>query len=91
MIGTAAGLILGFLLSVAIGSAFHLTVGGSANRLLIYIIVAMFGFLVGQLVGQGLRIDIWRLGVLYLFTAMVGSIIMLLIVRWLWPERPESK
>ncbi len=90
MIGTAAGLILGFLLSIGIGCAFHLIFGGSATRLLIYIVAAQIGFLIGHLIGQGLRIELWRLGVLYLFPAMIGSIVLLFIVRWLWPERPAS-
>ena len=90
MTGTAAGLILSFLLSVAIGSAFHLTVGGSANRLLLYVFSALIGFALGHLIGQGLRIEIWRLGVIHLFPATVGAIVMLLVARWLWPERPSN-
>ena len=87
MTGTAASLILGFLLSVAIGSGFHLVVGGSANRLLLYIFAAIIGFMLGHFVGQLLQFEVWKLGVLYLLPATIGTLLMLFLVRWLWPDQ----
>lgn len=87
MTGTAASLILSFLLSVAIGSGFHLAVGGSANRLILYIFSATLGFILGHFIGQGLQSDTWKLGVIYLLPAAFGAIVMLLLVRWLWPDQ----
>ena len=87
MSGTAAGLILAFLLSVAIGSAFHLTVGGSANRLVAYIFIALFGFALGHFVGQGLKVSTWQLGAIRLLPATIGAILCLFLGRYLWPER----
>ncbi len=90
MTGTAASLILSFLLAVAIGCAFHIAAGGSANRLILYICASMLGFIVGHFVGQGLQIGIWQLGAIRLLPAAVGAMLILFLVRWLWPERPRA-
>lgn len=91
MSGTAASLILSFLLSVAIGSAFHLFMGGSANRLILYIVASLTGFLLGHFIGQGLQITIWQLGAIRLLPAAIGAMLVLFLVRWLWPERTNSE
>ncbi len=90
MTGTFVSFILGFLLSTIFASLFHLLLGGPAGRILLYVVMSNIGFLVGHFFGQGMEIELMRLGPLYLLTATIGSISFLIFSRWLWPDYPEE-
>lgn len=79
----AAGLILGFFLSTAYGAGFHLIFGGPTRRILLYIIAAWLGFLLGHFIGDLLNIELLKLGVLHLFSASLGAWIALLVSWWI--------
>ncbi len=83
MNGTAAGLVLGFLLSTAYGSGFHVIMGGPARRILLYVLAAWIGFGLGHFIGDLLNISIFQLGTLHLLTASIGAWIALLSSWWL--------
>lgn len=78
-----AGLIFGFVLALAYGALFHLLFNGSAERLLAYLFLALFGFWVGHLLGRWLNLTAFQLGSLYLLSASIGSWVMLFAGRWL--------
>lgn len=83
MNGTAAALILGFLLATAYGAGFHLILGGPARRILLYILAAWVGFAVGHFTGDFLNMALFKLGVLHLFSASLGAWVALIASWWL--------
>ncbi|NCF64663.1 MAG: hypothetical protein GWP61_01735 [Chloroflexi bacterium] len=83
MSGTASSIVLGFLLSTAYGTLFHVLIGGPARRLILYLIAAWLGFAIGHFLGDILLIDWFRLGPLNLLSASVGSWIALFASWWL--------
>ncbi|MEM7331833.1 MAG: hypothetical protein AAF490_07065 [Chloroflexota bacterium] len=83
MNGTAASLVLGFLLSTAFGSGFHVMMGGPARRILLYVFAAWIGFALGHFIGDLLNISVFQLGTLHLFSASLGSWIALISSWWL--------
>ena len=83
MNGTAAALVLGFLLATAYGAGFHLLLGGPARQILLYILAAWLGFILGHALGDLLNITLFKLGVLHLFSASLGAWIALIVSWWL--------
>jgi uncharacterized membrane protein YeaQ/YmgE (transglycosylase-associated protein family) len=76
-------LFLGLILSTLYGAIFHLWRGGTAGRLLLYLILSWIGFWIGQLVGNLLNVSFDTLGQLHLLFATLGSLIFLAIGFWL--------
>ena len=89
MNGTAAGLVLGFLLATAYGAGFHLLIGGPAKQIIIYILASWFGFIVGHFIGDLLNIEFLKLGALHLLTASLGSWLALILSWWLFGQAEE--
>lgn len=83
MTGTAAPLVLGFLLATAYGAGFHLLIGGPARRILLYLLAAWIGFTIGHFLGDLLDISFLKLGALHLFSASLGAWIALIGSWWL--------
>lgn len=83
MSGTAAGLVLGFLLATAYGTGFHFIMGGPARHILLYVLSAWIGFIIGHFLGDLLQIQLLKLGALYLFSASLGAWIALFASWWL--------
>lgn len=79
---TAAGLILGFLLSTAYGAAFHLILGGSVRRMLLYLLAGWFGFALGHALGDWFHVEILKLGAINLLSASAGAWLAL-VGSWL--------
>ena len=88
MIGTASGLVLGFLLATIYGAVFHLFVGGPTRRIILYVLASWVGFTIGHFVGDLLGIELLKLGAIHLFSASLGAWIAL-ISSWLL-ERSRS-
>lgn len=78
MSGVASGLVLGFLLATAYGAAFHLILGGPPRRLVLYVLAAWIGFILGHFVGDFLGIEVLKLGVVHLLSASLGAWIALI-------------
>lgn len=83
LIGTASSIVLGLLLATAYGAAFHLLIGGGLKRLVIYLLVAWFGFVAGHFIGDMLSLDWFKLGPLNLLSASLGSWFALFGSWWL--------
>ncbi|GAB4268421.1 MAG: hypothetical protein Kow0080_11330 [Candidatus Promineifilaceae bacterium] len=82
MTGTAAAIILGFLLATAYGAGFHLIMGGPARRLLLFLGASWVGFSLGHFLGDLLGLRLLALGVLNLFSASLGAWIGLFASWW---------
>ncbi|MFQ5419113.1 MAG: hypothetical protein ACE5FD_16945 [Anaerolineae bacterium] len=78
----ASGLVLGFLLATAYGAGFHFLLGGPARRILLYVLAAWLGFVIGHLLGSWFNINLFKLGALHLFSASLGAWIALLVSWW---------
>lgn len=81
--GSAAGLVLGFLLASVYGALFHLVFGGPIKRLILYILAAWLGFLAGQFIGDFMNFELLKLGKIHLFSATVGAWLALFGAWWL--------
>jgi hypothetical protein len=88
---TFPAFLLGLLLSTLYGVAFHLWRGGSAWRLILYLILAWVGFWVGHLVGNQLGWTFSSVGPLRVGMATLSSAIFLGIGYWLSLVEVERK
>ena len=82
MIGTASGIVLGFLLATIYGAGFHVIVGGPPRHIVLYVVASWVGFTIGHVVGALLGIELLMLGAVYLLSASAGAWIAL-ILSWL--------
>ena len=75
---TASGLVLGFLLATAYGAGFHFILGGPPRKLVLYVLAAWIGFVIGHLIGDLLNVELFKLGAVHLFSASLGAWIALI-------------
>ena len=86
---TLPTLLFALLVALLFGAIYHLIRGGGFWRLLLYLCLSIFGFLLGHLIG------IWRewtflpLGALNLGLSSLGSVLLLILGDWL--SRVEAR
>ncbi|MBM4422428.1 MAG: hypothetical protein FJ030_03420 [Chloroflexi bacterium] len=80
---TTGALLFAFILSTLYGAGFHLWQGGSARRLLLYLLASWMGFALGHVAGEVFKITMWSAGPLHILPASLGSGIALFAARWL--------
>jgi hypothetical protein len=80
---TLPALLLGMIIATLYGAAFHLWRGGSFGRLVMYILVAWFGFWAGQLIAQKMGWNFLSVGPLHLGLATLFCFVCLLLGFWL--------
>jgi len=86
---TLPTLLFALIIALLYGSLYHLLRGGGFWRLFLYLVLSVFGFAIGHLVG------LWRgwvfapLGSLNVGMSSVGSFVILVIGDWL--SRIEAK
>lgn len=73
----------GTILSLMIGSLFHVWRGGDFKHLLLYLIFGLIGFWGGHLAGILLNWTFFMLGLLHLGTALAGCVLFVLFAYWL--------
>lgn len=83
-------LFFGTLVATLYGAAFHLIKGGSAGRLLLYMVLAWVGFWTGQYLGARLDLEFFRVGAIHLGTATAVVAVFLLAGDWLIRLDPEQ-
>ena len=88
---TMPSLVFGFMLAALCGSAFHLWRGGNLGRLILYIILACFGFWIGHWVGDTAGLTFASLGPLRVGMGLVGVILFLGIGYWLSLVRDDYR
>ena len=82
-------ILFAILIALLAGAIFHILRGGGGWRLLLYLMLSMLGFAVGQ------GLSIWRgwrlltFGALDIGTGLIGSLILLAFGEWL--SRIENK
>ncbi len=80
---TLPAILLGILLSTLYGSVFHLFRGGGTSRLILYIVLALIGFWVGQLLASYFGFSIIKVGPLHIGLATISSWLFIGIGHWL--------
>jgi len=70
-----------FMVATICGATFHLIVGGDIRWLALYLLAGWAGFALGHLVGVLLNISFLQVGVVRLFTAVSGALLMLILTR----------
>ena len=73
-------LLVGTLLVIAYAGAFHLWLGRTTGDLVLYLVAAGVGFVVGQAVGVVTSIPLWEMGQLHTLEATVGALAALALV-----------
>lgn len=76
-------LVLGLLVSIGYASLYHLWGGRSVRDLLLYLVAAGFGFIVGQTVGVITKIDLLQIGQVHMLEASIGAWLVLVGVSLL--------
>jgi len=80
---TLAAFILGTIIAMLIGCAFHFWKGGGVKWLMIYNLFSIIGFWMGHILGKMLKVDILMLGPTYLGMALIVCLIVLVGGYWL--------
>jgi len=80
---STATLLLGTVISILLGAIFHLWRGGKAGRLLLYLILSIAGFWIGQWIANLLQLDFDKLGQLHIAFGILGSLLILFLGYWL--------
>lgn len=83
-------LTLSFILATMLGTAFHLIFGGGFRRLVLFVIAAWVGFAIGHYAGITLRIEIFNIGALHVFSAIIGALIAVAFVHFLTQNRGRT-
>jgi hypothetical protein len=89
---TLPALFFGLLVASACGLLFHLIRGGSVIRMLQYVITAWLAFFLGHAVSLWLDWNLWRVGPLNLFPALLAVFFGLIAASvLLGPEQEAEK
>ena len=76
-------MVLSLIVASAYAAIFNLWQGGSAKDLLIYLVACWLGFGIGELAGDLLDVDILMIGQIHLLEGTVGSLVLLVLAKWL--------
>ena len=85
-------LALGVVLALLVGALFHLVLGGGWGRLVLYLVLSLVGFAVGQWFGDWRNWILFPIGTLNLGMALIGSLVILATGYWfsLVKIRPDN-
>ncbi len=86
---TLPSIILSVVIASLIGLVFFLLFGKGWLRLLVYWVVALAGFFVGETVTLLLRFSLLPIGSVNLIEATVTCLLALLITRIVWKSEPS--
>ncbi|TAH50802.1 MAG: hypothetical protein EYC68_13280 [Chloroflexota bacterium] len=81
---TPPQLVLAFVISSLIGLGFFLLFGKGWLRLIVYWLVAVIGFFIGQIISSLLNFSIFAIGSVNLLEATATCLIALFVTRALW-------
>lgn len=84
---TLPTLLFGFVLSTIYGAGFHVWQGGSARRLLLYLLAGWLGFVLGHVAAEAFEIRLMMVGTLNLIPATLGSVVALFASKLFAPNR----
>lgn len=75
--------VLSVLLSTMLATLFNLWQGGSARDLALYLIAGWLGFVVGELLGDWMGLDVFMVGEVHVAEAILACVLLLFLARWL--------
>ena len=78
-----AAIILGIVLSMLYGAAFHLLKGGGFWSLIFYLLLSSAGFLIGNYLAGIIELTWFQIGPLNIGIATIFSILFLFLGYWL--------
>jgi hypothetical protein len=78
-----SAIILGIVLSMLYGAAFHLLKGGGFWRLIFYLLLSSAGFLIGNYLAGIIELTWFQIGPLNIGIATIFSILFLFLGYWL--------
>ena len=78
-------LLLSILLGAAYGTLFHLWRGKTLRDFAIYFLTGIIGFVLGQILGDLLGMDIFLVGSIHIAEATIISWACLFLIQWLKP------
>jgi uncharacterized membrane protein YjjP (DUF1212 family) len=87
---TIHSILLGFVLAILIGAAFHLLRGGSLQRLGLHLLAANLSFFLGQWLSELIHWQFLRVGAINLFPSILATLIGLVLTTTLAGEEPEK-
>jgi hypothetical protein len=87
---TLAAFILGTVIAMVIGCAFHFWKGGGLKWLITFNLFAIIGFWIGHIIGKLLKIEFIPLGPTNLGFALISCLIVLFGGYWLSMASVES-
>ncbi len=73
--------VFGFVLATMYGLGFHVVMGGSARRLVLFVITSWVGFLLGQYIGDFLAIELFEIGTVHLLPATLCALAFLIFAH----------
>jgi len=82
-------LLFALLIALLYGALYHFIRGGNGWRLLLYFVLSVFGFFIGQWIGTWRGWNLFLLGSLNLGFGTLGSLLFLVAGEWL--SRTEVK
>lgn len=90
---TLPTLLFALLIAFFYGALYHLIRGGGFWRLLLYISLSIFGFVMGHLIGLWQGIVLMPIGSINFGLSSIGSLLLLLFGDWLTriEAEPQSK
>ena len=90
---TLPTLLLALLIALFYGTFYHLIRGGTFWRLLLYLALSLFGFVLGHLLGIWRGWTFFPIGGMNLGLSSIGSVVSLILGDWLSrvEVNPESK
>jgi hypothetical protein len=80
-----------FIIATLLGAAFHLIVGGDARRMALFLLASWLGFAMGQSLGVGSGVDWIVVGEIYILTAVLGSLMMLVTAYIFTSDRSRGR
>jgi len=76
-------LLFALLIALLCGAVFHILRGGSGWRLLLYLVLSVLGFAVGQAFSMWRGWQLLTFGALDMGAGLIGSLIFLVLGDWL--------
>lgn len=83
--------VFAFVVATLIGAGFHLVWGGNARRLALFLLAGWAGFAIGHFAGQSFAIQLFIIGDLYIATAVIGALFMLIAALIFTSERRQTR
>lgn len=80
-----------FIIATIMGALFHLVFGGDARRLALFLLAGWIGFALGHVLGITFEINLFNIGPLRIFSAIVGALIALLAASILTGRRSRGR